>query len=356
MKKQLSRREFLKIGGLALGGLAFSGDFPPGRWEFEPAQLGRVAYHSISVFDDPRVDARTVGYRFRDTLLNLYERVEPEAGPLYNPVWYRVWGGYVHSAFVQEVAVRMNEPLDSVPAYGVLTEVSVPYSQPYNFTRENGWEPNLDFHLYYQSTHWITDVVEGPDGEPWYQITDELYGAFKYYLPAAHLRPFTPEEVAPLAEDVPADDKWIEVSLLHQRLTAYEGDQQVFQVKISSGVTRSVPKGQLPTKTPVGTHYIESKMPSKHMGQTRLTDELGDPSLPGVPWTMFFATGGYALHGTYWHSNFGAQMSRGCVNLRTEDALWLFRWTTPVWRMEEIVDQSGWEKRGLGTRVEVIEE
>ena len=54
--------------------------------------------------------------------------------------------------------------------------MSVPYSQPYNFTSQDGWQINPDFFLYYNSTHWITDLVEGPDREPWYQITDELYG------------------------------------------------------------------------------------------------------------------------------------------------------------------------------------
>jgi lipoprotein-anchoring transpeptidase ErfK/SrfK len=41
----------------------------------------------------------------------------------------------------------------------------------------------------------------------------------------------------------------------------------------------------------------------------------------------------YGLHGTYWHSNFGRPMSRGCVNLRTPDAQWLYNWAevgTPV--------------------------
>ena len=290
MSKKLSRNDFLKLGALSLGGLAFRWEFPPGRFEVEPLPLGRVAYHSISVFDAPRVDARTLGYRFRDTLLNLYERLEPETGPSYNPVWYRVWGGYVHSAYIQPVTTRLNSPLDRVPEYGMLTEVSVPYSQPYNYSSQEGWQINPDFFLYYNSTHWITDVVEGPDRNPWYQITDELDGRFKYYLPAAHLRPFDPAELAPISTDVPAEDKRIEVSLLQQRLIAYEGDREVFRTQISSGINRSVPQGQLPTKTPVGTHFLYSKMPSKHMGQTRLTDDLGDPSLPGVPWTMFFAT------------------------------------------------------------------
>ena len=36
--------------------------------------------------------------------------------------------------------------------------------------------------------------------------------------------------------------------------------------------------------------------------------------------------GGYALHGTYWHANFGHPMSHGCVNLPTAEAEWLFHW------------------------------
>ncbi|MEJ2758502.1 MAG: hypothetical protein P8046_08495, partial [Anaerolineales bacterium] len=197
MKKQLSRRDFLKLGGLTLAGLAFESEFPPGRYQVGSVPLGRVTYQSISVFDEPRADALTVGYRFRDTLLNLYERLEPETGPAYNPVWYRVWGGYVHSAYVQPVAVQLNEPLESVPAYGRLAEVSVPFSQPYNYSSLEGWSINPDFYLYNKSVHWITDLVEGPDGQPWYQITSELYRYFQYYLPAAHMRPFEFSELEP---------------------------------------------------------------------------------------------------------------------------------------------------------------
>ena len=54
--------------------------------------------------------------------------------------------------------------------------------------------------------------------------------------------------------------------------------------------------------------------------------------LSDVPWVMFFYDE-YGFHGTYWHDNFGAPMSRGCVNLRTEDAEWLYHWAsvgTPV--------------------------
>jgi len=49
--------------------------------------------------------------------------------------------------------------------------------------------------------------------------------------------------------------------------------------------------------------------------------------LSDVPYIMYFYDG-YGLHGTYWHSNFGTPMSHGCVNLRTEDAGWLYDFTS----------------------------
>ena len=83
------------------------------------------------------------------------------------------------------------------------------------------------------------------------------------------------------------------------------------------------------------------------------SDDGDSFSLPGVPWTCFFASpGGYAFHGTYWHNNFGLQMSHGCVNMRNEDAKWLFRWTTPVFD-PVIESESDWERTGRGTRVEI---
>ena len=36
---------------------------------------------------------------------------------------------------------------------------------------------------------------------------------------------------------------------------------------------------------------------------------------PDVPWIMYFTGAGHAVHGVYWHNNFGAPMSHGCVGL-----------------------------------------
>jgi lipoprotein-anchoring transpeptidase ErfK/SrfK len=40
---------------------------------------------------------------------------------------------------------------------------------------------------------------------------------------------------------------------------------------------------------------------------------------------MYFYSG-YALHGAYWHNNFGHPMSHGCVNLPVDVSKWMFEW------------------------------
>ena len=47
-----------------------------------------------------------------------------------------------------------------------------------------------------------------------------------------------------------------------------------------------------------------------------------------MPFVQYFHKG-YALHGAYWHDDFGKVRSHGCVNLAPKDAAWLFEWTDP---------------------------
>ncbi len=111
--------------------------------------------------------------------------------------------------------------------------------------------------------------------------------------------------------------RWIDIDLSAQRLTAWNGKQKVRSFNISTGKRR--------TPTPTGTFAIQSKYRSTRMrGQ--------DYDVPNVPFVMYYS-GGYALHGAYWHNNFGTPVSHGCVNLRTASARWLYNWAavgTPV--------------------------
>lgn len=351
MPVQLSRREFLKLGILAAGSLAFSpargfDPFPEDQEEFFAfRKLGRVATRQISLYRQPRDDAQILKQHFRDELLNIYEEVTPPTGPAWNPRWYRVWGGYVHSAHVQRVEIWHNPVATTIRPEGQLGEITTPFAQTYRLVRNEGWLPL--YRLYYETTHWVTGLLDGPDGHPWYELTDEL-GGTKYHVPAHHLRLIPDAELAPLSPDLPFEDKRIEVDLARQTLSAYERDTVVFFAKISSGIRSNVPPGSLPTQTPTGVFHIQSKMPSKHMGEGRLTDNLEDYELVGVPWTAFFDPRGYAIHGTYWHNNFGVPMSRGCINLPAQQARWLFRWMLPLNTPTTV------EKTGFGTQVRIF--
>lgn len=115
------------------------------------------------------------------------------------------------------------------------------------------------------------------------------------------------------------DDKWIEVSLSEQRVRAWEGNKLVMEFPVSTGLW---------APTPTGEFRIWSKTRSQSMVG-------GNPAigtyynLPNVPNNMFFHQG-YALHGAYWHNNFGHPMSHGCVNEPLANAAQIFDWAGPV--------------------------
>ena len=83
------------------------------------------------------------------------------------------------------------------------------------------------------------------------------------------------------------------------------------------------------------------------MGNGDLFAGIDGYELPGVPWTSFFTGDGQAFHGTYWHENFGTPMSHGCINMRTSEAKWLFRWLRPISKYDAV------NTPGLGTGVEI---
>lgn len=345
MKTRLSRREFLKLSGAGAVGLSMHPNFSLPAFD-DSGQQVRVAIHSVSVYSQPWDKSRILFQRYRDDVLHVYEEVTSEHGPAWNPLWYRVWGGYVHSGSLQRVKYSLNPIQEIIPEKGLLAQITVPMIQSMRFSRYTGWAPL--YRLYYESQHWITGLDDGPDGQPWYRLMDELLHV-EYHVPAATLRPILQEEMTPLSPALPQELKRIEVSLGRQTVVAYEGDQAVFQTRCSSGVPNhpDLKPGEIPTQTPKGRFHIQNKMPSKHMGDGKITSDLEAYELPGIPWVSFFEPiTGVAFHGTYWHTNFGVPMSHGCVNLTCADALWVYRWSTPVTK-----DVGDWDTRGLGTLV-----
>ncbi|HET7081493.1 MAG TPA: LysM peptidoglycan-binding domain-containing protein [Chloroflexia bacterium] len=119
---------------------------------------------------------------------------------------------------------------------------------------------------------------------------------------------------APPAIDQNKGGKWIDVNISTQTLTAYEGNKAVFSTLVSTGVSWH--------PTVVGTYKIYAKYLADDMSGGEGAEYY---YLPAVPYTMYFY-GGYAIHGTYWHHNFGHPMSHGCVNLPTDAAKWVYNW------------------------------
>jgi hypothetical protein len=241
------------------------------------------------------------------------------------------------------VETHLNEVVYDIPAEGQLGEITVPISLSFRYTDVYGWEPM--YRLYYRSVHWVTGIGYGPNLQPWYQITDDL-APISYHVPAAHVRLIQPKELTPIAEDVPPEEKFILVDREAQTLTAYEGKKEVLHTQVSTGMPYGGGEG-ISTITPLGDFNVQIKMPVRHMGDGNVTSDIHAYELPGVPWVSYFYKTGVAFHGTYWHDNYGYPMSHGCVNMKPEEAKWLWRWVTPL------SSHSDYVVKGLGTRVQV---
>ncbi|MBU1238856.1 L,D-transpeptidase [Myxococcota bacterium] len=132
---------------------------------------------------------------------------------------------------------------------------------------------------------------------------------------------------SPIPPGVRPDEQWIDINLERQTLVAYEGSKPVFATIISTGKPGH--------STRHGIFRVWWKIPEIDM-----KNEIGakDEYLASaVPWTLFFWKG-QALHGAYWHDDFGKTKSHGCVNLAPLDARYLYEWSRPYlgagWRYQ----------------------
>lgn len=130
--------------------------------------------------------------------------------------------------------------------------------------------------------------------------------------------------------DIITNEKMITVDTGKQMLYAWENGQIVHQTKVSTGMYL--------TPTVKGSFKIYRKVPLQDMRGPSPYKQYypsGKYLVKNVPNVMYFYQG-YAIHGAYWHNNFGVRASHGCVNVPLASAQWLYDWS------------------GNGTRVEVF--
>ena len=314
----LTRRDFLKLGGTALLGL-FLSELRLDKIRAAPAPMqGRVLYRSLIVRDAPAFSGTKVRSVLFDSILDIAGQEFGGVDGDYNRTWYRLGNGvYVYSGGVQPVSTLVNDTVTEIPETGVLGEITVPYA-------DSVWainrSPTPGPRLYYGTTHWIKAlVVDQRDGSLWYKVYDNLANSH-YYVRPEEMHVFLSEEIAPLSPQVPETEKHIEIYLDRQLLLAFEWDVLVYAARVATG--------QKNYESPTGWFRTFHKRPTFHM--TGGADEFSLFDLPAVPWDSYITDTGVALHGTYWHNDFGHPHSHGCINMAPQDAKWIYRWTLPT--------------------------
>jgi hypothetical protein len=309
------------------------------------------------VHSEPDPEAPRVYERRYDAIVSILDEVQGVGHYDHNSVWYRVLGGYIYSSWVQPVEYRLNRPLKHIKEPGMLAWVTVPFVD--TRARPDHSLPRR-YRLYYDAVFRVVDVqvtpaqplpqlrrtphrswdmdsyecTLDPEGrlqrallvsagdaggakeQVWYGLRDGLTWSGVNWARAEHLRIIPPAELTPLSPRV--EDKRILIELGRQRLTCFEGQEAVFETRLASGMPGMA--------TPLGTHRVLRKVPT-----TRMIGGEGNDyyDLPGIAFVTYFTSKGVAIHGTYWHNDYGRRRSHGCVNTPTAAAQWIYRWTRP---------------------------
>jgi hypothetical protein len=140
--------------------------------------------------------------------------------------------------------------------------------------------------LYYTAVFRIIEAVVGTDGQWWYRLQDGITYSPGPYVLAVHIRRIDPSELTPIASDV--SNKRIEVNLKDQTIAAYENDNPVFTLRVSSGYGVH--------RTPSGEHTVLRKCPASRMTGGKGADYY---DLPGAPFPTCITWSSVAIHGTY---------------------------------------------------------
>lgn len=309
---------------------------PPGvdTWELQ----GR-AIHTVAVYEEPATNSERQATYHRDESFPILGEVRAPF-TAHNDLWYQTEEGYVHSAWVLPIRRYPAQPfIEDVGPWGFWGEIA-------SIHTEGRTAPSpaaaRKYRFYGSTVFRVLDAARDEEGNGWYKVKDDYpprsVGNHQWVL-AEDVRRIPRAEMAPIHPFV--GNKRMEVDLQSQRLMCFEGDDIVYTTLIASGLG-----GRLATTT--GEQCVILKQASRHMANVPYPDmppeEQPDPSdifdLPGVPWVIFFNLKGQAIHGAYWHNDFGIRRSHGCINVAVDAARWLYRWVHPIGGYEDDFVQS----------------
>ena len=163
------------------------------------------------------------------------------------------------------------------------------------------------------------------DGRTWHKVVFDEWLRYPervegdWYVAGDFVEVFYDDGIADLRDSEASTTKRITIDRSSQTLVAYDGNDIFMEATISTGLEL--------TPTPRGNFKIFRKTPTRYMqGPLPYLADKQTYDLPGVPWTLYFTEGGAAIHGTYWHNNFGSAQSHGCVNMSPGEAKKLYGW------------------------------
>jgi len=366
MQRTFSRRTFLRLTGLSAAAAAAAPPFSralatPTRRDVpnvdetisynelynDPPMLGRAEAIWIAIWDRPGIPANRVGSVLYDDVIPILGSVRTEGywSSPQNDVWYRTLDGWIHSSHLVPCREVFHEP-EAVIGDGFWGEITVPTSWQH-------FRPSLQstryFDLAYGTVYWVKDRADDNEGRAWYRIVDDLGPKTAWWVQAKHVRRVEQHEFDPISPHV--ENKRVVIDLDAQDLTAFENDVPVYQTRIASGTNFPDDEGNIHYfSTAPGDYTIQRKKPSRRMVGGEEADDFFD--LPGVPWVSYFTNKGAALHGTYWHNDYGRPRSHGCINVTNDAAKWLYRWVMPYAGYHE---DYYWTQPGdLATEIKIV--
>ncbi|MBI3738749.1 MAG: L,D-transpeptidase [Chloroflexi bacterium] len=369
-----SRRDFLKLAGLGVGALALNPfrNAPnlPVRLPSFPAadRLGRVAvapnFYSTPLMSQPNENSSKIRDVAQDEVVVWHrEVIGSNVSGRTNMRWVETPDGFIYAVDLQPVRNLPNTPIASVPSgkSGFWAEVTVPYvdlqlqNTPISPAIQFLVQYSQPIRLYYGQVIWIDQVAADSNGSMFYRVNEAPGRGYGYgdlfFADGAGFKVLTDDDVSPIHPDVdPATKKIVvDATPTRQYLSCLEGETEVYFCRISSGYGEKF-------STPTGDQAVARKIFSIHMAANTGSDSGYDTM--GVPWPVFFNLNvGAAVHGVFWHNDFGVRRSHGCINALPEDAKWIYRWTTPFVSLDQSEAQLQWPNVGgsFSTAVKVNE-
>jgi hypothetical protein len=125
---------------------------------------------------------------------------------------------------------------------------------------------------------------------------------------------------APPVKGLADGDTWLDIDVGQQMIALRAaGVGPIYVTLVSTGLTERA--------SPLGVFRLQHKVAYRSMGN--LPHSADQYFIENIPWAMYFLPN-YAIHGAYWHNEFGNRRSHGCINLAPRDARYIYERVPPL--------------------------